>query len=293
MDLGGRFVVKSSPMRSTEVLLEGLAFPEGPRWHDGVLWFSDMHSQRVMTVDLDGNAETIVEVANDPSGLGWLPDGRLLVVSMRDRKLLRLDAGGLREVADLSGIATHHCNDMVVDVRGRAYVGNFGAALDSGAAMIPAAIALVDTDGSVRVAAEDLMFPNGAVITPDGRTFIVGESFAARLTAFDIEDDGSLTNRRLWAQLENALPDGCCLDAEGAIWVASPISAEVLRVREGGEVAERIAVDTQAIACMLGGDDRRTLFVLTAGTLDPAEAAQRRDGRIETVRVDVPGAGLP
>jgi sugar lactone lactonase YvrE len=286
-------VVKSAAMRETEVLLGDLAFPEGPRWRDGKLWFSDMHSQRVMTVGLDCHAEVVVEVPNDPSGLGWLPDGRLLVVSMRDRKLLRLDPDGLVEVADLSGIATWHCNDMVVDARGRAYVGNFGADLESGAAMVPAAIALVEPDGGTRVAAGDLMFPNGMVITPDGRTLIVGESFAARLTAFDIEDDGSLVNRRLWAQLENALPDGCCLDAEGAIWVASPISAEVLRVREGGEVVERIGVDTQAIACMLGGADRRTLFILTAGTLVPAEAAQRRDGRVEIVKVEVPGAGLP
>lgn len=280
-------------MRSTEVLLDGLAFPEGPRWRDGKLWFSDMHSQRVMTVDGAGNAATVVEVPNDPSGLGWLPDGRLLIVSMRDRKLLRLDADGLREVADLGGIATHHCNDMVVDERGRAYVGNFGADFTSGEPMVPAAIALVEPDGTVRVAADALMFPNGAVITPDGRTFIVGESFASRMTAFDIAADGTLVNRRVWAQLENALPDGCCLDAEGAIWVASPISGEVLRVREGGEVTERIAVSTQAIACMLGGDDRRTLFILTAGTLVPDEATQRRDGRIETVRVDIPGAGMP
>ncbi len=280
-------------MRTTEILLDGLAFPEGPRWRDGKLWFSDMHSQRVMTVDLDGRAETVVTVANDPSGLGWLPDGRLLVVSMRDRKLLRLDAGGLVEVADLSGIATYHCNDMVVDSRGRAYVGNFGADFESGEAMVAAAIALVEPDGTVRVAADDLMFPNGMVITPDGKTLIVGESFAARMTAFDIEDDGSLSNRRLWAQLENAVPDGCCLDDEGALWVASPVSAEVLRVRQGGDVVERIAVRTQAIACMLGGEDRRTLFILTAGTLSPAEAKQRRDGRIETVRVETPGAGLP
>jgi len=293
VDRDRAIVVKSAAMRTLEVLLDDLAFPEGPRWRDGKLWFSDMHSQRVMTVDLAGNAEVVVEVPNDPSGLGWLPDGRMLVVSMRDRKLLRLDSTGLFEVADLSGIATWHCNDMVVDARGRAYVGNFGADLESGAAMVPAAIALVEPDGRTRVAAADLMFPNGMVITPDGRTLIVGESFASRMTAFDIEDDGSLVHRRVWAQLENALPDGCCLDAEGAVWVASPISAEVLRVRQGGEVVERIAVSTQAIACMLGGADRRTLFVLTAGTLIPAEAAQRRDGRIEVVKVDIPGAGLP
>lgn len=280
-------------MATTEIILDGLAFPEGPRWRDGLLWFSDMHLQRVMTVDPNGRADVVVEVPNDPSGLGWLPDGRLLVVSMRDRKLLRLDPDGLHEHADLGGIATYHCNDMVVDARGRAYVGNFGADFQGGAPMVPAKLALVEPDGGVRVAADDLMFPNGAVITPDGKTLIVGESFAARMTAFDVAEDGSLGNRRVWAQLENSLPDGCCLDAEGAIWVASPISGEVMRVHEGGRVSRRIEVETQAIACMLGGDDRRTLFVLTAGTLIPEEAARCRDGRIETVRVDVPGAGLP
>jgi len=280
-------------MAATRVILDGLAFPEAPRWRDGVLWFSDMHAQRVMTVDASGRSSTVVEVPNHPSGLGWLPDGRLLVVSMRDRKLLRLDANGLVEHADLSGIATFHCNDMVVDARGRAYVGNFGADFQGGAEMVPAKLALVEADGRVRVVAEDLMFPNGTVITPDGKTLIVGESFAARMTAFDIAGDGSLSNRRVWAQLENALPDGCCLDAEGAIWVASPISGEVLRVHEGGRVSQRIKVDTQAIACMLGGADRKTLFILTAGTLIPEEAAERRDGRIEVVEVDVPGAGLP
>ncbi len=286
-------VLKSRTMSETTVLLDNLAFPEAPRWRDGKLWFSDMHSQRVMTVDLDGNAETVVEVPNDPSGLGWLPDGRLLVVSMRDRKLLRLDPEGLVEVADLSHIATHHCNDMVVDSQGRAYVGNFGADLQSGADMIPAAIARVDPDGTVQVAADNLMFPNGSVITPDGKTLIVGETFAAQMTAFDIAADGSLGNRRVWAKLENAIPDGCCLDADNAIWAASPISSEVVRVHEGGEVSRRIKLDTQGIACMLGGDDRRTLFVLTSSTVVPEEAKERRDGRIEIVEVDVPGAGLP
>lgn len=277
----------------TKVLLDGLVFPEGPRWRDGKLWFSDMHAMRVMTVDPSGRSEVVVEVPECPSGLGWLPDGRLLVVSMNDRKLLRLDPDGLHEVADLGHIATFHCNDMVVDGRGRAYVGNFGFDFAAGEEMTPAAIALVMPDGEVRVAAEELAFPNGTVITPDGKTLIVGETFASRLTAFDIQDDGMLTNRRLWAQLEGAVPDGICLDAEGAVWVASPLSAEVLRVREGGEVMRRIPVSTQAIACMLGGAERRTLFVLTAGTVDPEQAKRDKLGRIETVEVDVPGTGWP
>ena len=280
-------------MKTTDVLLDGLAFPEGPRWHDGKLWFSDMHDQCVKTVDLDGRCAEVVRVANDPSGLGWLPDGRLLVVSMRDRRLLRLDPDGLHELADLSRVAAYHCNDMVTDARGRSYVGNFGFNYEKGEKPRTAAIALVTPEGQVRVAADDLSFPNGTVITPDGRTLIVGESFGSRLTAFDVADDGSLSNRRAWAQLEKAVPDGICLDAEGAIWVASPMSGEVLRVREGGEVTERIRVATQAIACMLGGPSRTTLFVCTSESLKAEDCRARRSAKIEVVEVSVPGAGLP
>ena len=176
----------------TTVLLDGLEFPEGPRWHDGKLWFSDMGTNQVMTVDLDGNAETVVEVQGQPSGLGWLPDERLLVVSMTDRRLLRLDPHGLVEVADLRELASFHCNDMVVDHQGRAYIGNFGYAFsDPSATPKLAEIVLVTPDGDARVVAQEMVFPNGIVITPDGRTLIVAESFAARLTAFDIEPDGS------------------------------------------------------------------------------------------------------
>jgi sugar lactone lactonase YvrE len=276
-----------------EVVLDGLCFPEGPRWHEGKLWFSDMHGHRVMTVGLDGVAQAVVEVPAAPSGLGWLPDGRLLVVSMEDRRLLRLDAGGLTEVADLSRLATFHCNDMVVDAQGRAYVGNFGFDLHAGATPVPAALILVLPDGTARVAAADLMFPNGTVITPDGRTLIVGESFGPRLTAFDVAPNGSLGNRRVWAALASAVPDGICLDADGAIWVASPISAEVLRVREGGTITDRVRVSTQAFACMLGGPQRRHLFICTASGSDPQACRERRDGRIEVVEVEVPGAGWP
>ncbi|TDJ10977.1 MAG: hypothetical protein E2O66_10225 [Deltaproteobacteria bacterium] len=277
---------------SPRMLLDGLRFPEGPRWHEGRLWFSDMHDQKVLAVDLDGQAETVARVEADPSGLGWLPDGRLLVVSMKDRRLLRLDPSGLTEAADLSEIAGFHCNDMVVDAQGRAYVGNFGFDLHSGGDLVAASLALVHPDGRVEQAAQDLLFPNGSVITPEGRTLIIGESFGARLTAFDIADDGSLSNRRIWAQLEKAVPDGICLDAEGGIWVASPISHGVLRVLEGGEVTQRIPVEQQAFACMLGGSDRRTLFICTAADSDPAKTASR-SGRIEIVDVAVPGAGLP
>jgi len=275
------------------VLLDGLRFPEGPRWHEDRLWFSDMHAGVVLAVDLAGRVETIVAVPGEPSGLGWLPDGRLLVVSMQDRRLLRLDPGGLVEVADLSPFASFHCNDMVVDAQGRAYVGNFGFDLHARAPLTPANLVLVHPDGRAELAAKDLLFPNGTVITPDGRTLIVGESFGARLTAFDVAADGRLANRRVWAQLEGgAVPDGICLDAEGAVWLASPTTNEFLRVREGGAVAARLPVDRSAIACMLGGPERRTLFLCTSRAHDPAETGAR-EARIEIVDVDVPGAGRP
>ena len=277
----------------TAVLVDGLVFPECPRWHNGKLWFSDVYAYRVMTVDLKGNTETIVEVPGQPSGLGWLPDGRLLVVSSTDRRLLRLDPGGPLEAANLWDVASFHCNDMVVDRLGKAYIGNFGFDLIDRQPVAPAEIVLVTPDGGVRIVADEMTFPNGTVITPDGHTFIVGETFAQRLTAFDIQPDGSLTGRRIWAELGNVTPDGICLDAENAIWVASPGSSEVLRVREGGEVTHRMKMATPAYACMLGGPKRRILFVCTSGTLHPDEARNQKSGRIETVPVDIPGAGLP
>jgi sugar lactone lactonase YvrE len=277
----------------TRTLVEGLVFPECPRWHNGKLWLSDQHAHKVMTVDLKGNIETIAEVPGQPSGLGWLPDGRLLVVSMTDRCLLRLNGRRLTCVADLKELASFHCNDMVVDPQGRAYVGNFGFDLIARQPFAPAALVLVTPDGNARIVASDLAFPNGTVITPDGRTLIVAETIAQRLTAFDIRPDGSLKRRRIWAQLDQVTPDGICLDADNAIWVASPVGSEVLRVCEGGEVTHRVKVKTQPFACMLGGPDRRTLFVLTAETLHPDEARAKQSGHIETVQVEVPGAGLP
>jgi len=274
--------------------LDRLAFPEAPRWHQGALWFSDFHTQRVQRVGMDGRCETVVEVPGQPSGLGWLPDGRLLVVSMSDRRLLRLDGRTLNVVADLSHLAPFHCNDMVVDARGRAYIGNFGFDLQARQAPKPTGLILVQADGQARVVAQDLHFPNGAAITADGRTLIIGETYASRLTAFDMADDGSLSGRRVWAALDKAAPDGICLDAEGAIWVASPISREVIRVREGGEVTHRIRTPGQAVACMLGGPDRRTLFVLTGKVmLTPEQSRENLSGMIYTVPVAVPGAGLP
>jgi sugar lactone lactonase YvrE len=220
------------------VLYSGGAFLEGPRWRAGKLWFSDMHGGEIMTVDMNGNTERVASVPQRPSGLGWLPDGRMLAVSMIDRKLLRMEAGGLVEHADLSGLAPHECNDMVVDLQGRAYVGHFGFDHFSHAEFQPASLIAIETDGSTRVVADRLRFPNGTVITDDGRTLIVGESYGRCLTAFDVENDGSLSNRRVWADIGMA-PDGICLDAEGCVWVASPTERAVVRVREGGVIASR------------------------------------------------------
>jgi sugar lactone lactonase YvrE len=280
-------------MRTLKVLIDGLAFPEGPRWHDGKLVFSDMHAHQVLAVDTTGKREVICEVPNRPSGLGWLPDGRMLVVSMTDRKLMRLDRDGLRTVADMGKLAPFDCNDMVVDAHGHAYVGNFGFDLHKNETPRSTTLVMVAPDSVTHVVADDMMFPNGMVVTPDRKTLIVGESFGQRLTAFDTNPDGSLTNRRVWAQLDSRVPDGICLDAENAIWVACPTASEVIRVKQGGEVLERIKIETDAFACMLGGIDGRTLFIATAPTSDPEKCRATRGGRIEITQVEVPRAGLP
>jgi sugar lactone lactonase YvrE len=281
--------------RTTTVILDGLVFPEGPRWHDGRLWFSDQHDKRVVAMNTDGTDETIVEVPQQPSGLGWLPDGRLLVVSMLDRMLMRLESDGSLVVhADLSALAPGSCNDMVVDAHGRAYVGNFGFDMYAGAAPKETCVIAVEPDGTARVAADGLGFPNGSVITADGSTLLVGESMASRISAFDIAADGTLDNRRVWATIDHATVDGMCLDAEGAVWAACPFTGRVMRIREGGEVVDEVkGTHPGAFACMLGGDDRSTLYVCTAPTHVPDEARVAHAGRIEAVSVDVPGAGWP
>ncbi len=277
----------------TKILLEDLTFPEGPRWHEGRLWFSDFYALEVIAVDMAGQRETIVKVPGQPSGLGWTPDGRLLVVSMTDRRLLRLDPDGLVEVANLSALANYHCNDMVVDGDGGAYVGNFGFNSHDGSEFKAADLIRVDPDGGVSVAAESLAFPNGSVITPDGGTLIVGETRGNILSAWDRAPDGGLSNRRVWANLGGGFPDGICLDANGAVWVADPRNNETIRVLEGGVVTDRISTgEMGSFACMLGGSKRRTLFICTCLQSGPDTAALR-SGRIETVEVTVPGAGWP
>lgn len=289
------------PDRTPVSLVENLVFPEGPRWHEGRLWFSDMHAKEVVAVGMDGDRETIVQVPQRPSGLGWLPDGRLLIVSMLDRKLLRLDPDGLTEHADLNGLASHNLNDMVVDGQGRAYVGNFGFDPFAGDEPRDAELILVNPDGTARVVADGLRFPNGAVVTPDGATLIVAESYGKRLSAFDIAPDGSLGNRRVWAEVPG-IPDGIALDAEGCVWVAVPFrTAVAVRIAQGGEIKETIEVDAgrPVFACALGGPDRRTLFLAEANGGDPSKIAQAlkdgtgNGGRLRAVAVDVPGAGWP
>lgn len=286
-------------MTAYEVLATDLCFGEGPRWHAGELWFSDMYDHAVKSVDLDGRLTVRVPIDGQSSGLGWLPGGDLVVVSMVDRRVLRWTGSGLEHHADLSDVATFHCNDMVVDAVGRAYVGNFGFDLHAfvearDPAMIRSAdLALVQPDGTVQCAATDLAFPNGTVITPDGNTLVVAETMGSRLTAFDIAADGSLANRRVWAELPGRRPDGICLDADGAIWVANAAAAECVRVAEGGQVIDRVETDQLCFACMLGGPDGTTLFMLTAPSSDPAEVVARRGGRVLVTAAPAPHAGRP
>ena len=285
--------------KNTEVLIEGLTFTEGPRWHDGRLYFSDFFTHRVLAVDTKGNMETIVETPQQPSGLGWSTDGSMLIVSMNDQKLLSFSNGELSEVADLSQLATHFCNDMVVDKKGNAYVGNFGFDLHAGEPIKPTNLILVRPGEEPCVVAENVFFPNGTVITPDDKTLIVGETFASCLTAFDINEDGTLANRRVWADLRSIeegytpVPDGICLDAEGAIWVASPSTNDVIRVQEGGALLDKVEVDRGAFACMLGGENGNTLFISTANDSTEETCLKERSARIEVIDVDVPRAGLP
>ena len=282
--------------------MKGLTFGEGPRWYENKFYFSDFYSHKVYSLDLSGKHEVIVEIPNQPSGLGWTPDGTMLIVSMKDRKLMSLKDGQLKERADLTEFSGFHCNDMVVDIDGNAFIGNFGFNTYDGEEIKPTNLILVRPGEEPVLAADNLFFPNGTVITPDNKTLIVGETYAARLTAFDKSEDGSLSNRRIWADLKvNAeegtvpLPDGMCIDEEGAIWVASPSTAEVIRVHEGGMISERIPVQTNAFACMLGGEDRRTLFICTSNGsgVDPGAALREKSGKIEITQVDVPGCGKP
>ncbi|HVT50176.1 MAG TPA: SMP-30/gluconolactonase/LRE family protein [Dongiaceae bacterium] len=276
--------------RSPSVLLSGLSFPEAPRWHEGVLWFSDFYKHAVQSVDLSGRVEQRAEVPGRPSGIGFTPDGGFLVVSMLDRKVLRFDpAGGSSVHADLGAFAGGPCNDMVVLSSGEAYVGNFGYDKNNGAPLRATCLVHLSAAGEPREVARDLVFPNGMAVSADQRTLLVAETFAGRVTAFDRGRDGSLDNRRVVAAQDGFNPDGLCLDAEGAVWVADATGHRVVRIMPDGSFAEQIGTgERHAFACALGGDDRRTLFICT-NTGAGHQMASKRDGRIEIVGVDTPG----
>ena len=297
--------------RELQTLLGDGAFFESPRWHYGRWWVSDFYRHLVLTADTDGNAREVLEVEAQPSGIGWMPDGSMLVVSMRDHRVLRwTEEDGVSEHADLSEYCGGHLNDMVVDARGRAYVGNFGFDLMGGGDPAPAALVRVDPDGTASVVAEDLLFPNGSVIIPDGQTLIVGETAGARYSAFTIQDDGALTDRRIWAQvaptpelttLAETLgqlqfgPDGCALDAEGHIWAADEVGARCVRLAPGGAIVDEIAAPDglDVFACMLGGDDGRTLLMCAAPDFGEEARSAAHEAVLLTATVDVPRAGLP
>ena len=274
-------------MRTLEPVLEGLKFPEGPRWRDGRLVFSDMLDRRVVATDLSGTAETVGWLDDRPSGLGQLPDGRWIVVAMNTRQVLLLDHLETPSVhADLSGVAPGPCNDMVVDALGRAYV---GVMLES------APILLVTPDGGARIVADGIAGPNGMVITPGGATLIVAETRGQRLLAWTITDDGSLRDQRVWADLGDHSPDGICLDAEGAVWVSAYQQHRFVRVLEGGRITDTIdSGPAWALACALGGDDGRTLLGACAISSREDFQLDRSTGWIAAATVDVPGApGCP
>jgi sugar lactone lactonase YvrE len=281
-------------MAELRTLADGLVFGESPRWRDGRLWVSDMGAGEVVAVDLEGRSEVVAEVPGMPMGSGWLPDGRLLVVSAMDGRLLARAADGtLGTHADLAGLGEHPWSDMVVDGRGNAYVGNLGFDFPEGD-FAPGSLALVTPDGAARPVAGDLAFPNGLAVTPDNATLIVAESYGNRLTAFDVAADGGLANRRVWAELGDGVPDGICLDAEGAVWYGDVPNRRCVRVREGGQVLATVELDRGCFACALGGPDRRTLFLVAAEFSEAAMAGQGpRTGQVLTVAAPAAGVGWP
>ncbi|MGH3679423.1 MAG: SMP-30/gluconolactonase/LRE family protein [Natronosporangium sp.] len=279
-------------MPELSTLTAGLAMGESPRWHDDRLWLSDMGANQVLAIDRAGNQEVVAEIPAMPMGLGWLPDGRMLIVSSLDGRLLRRERdGSLVTHADLTGLASHAWSDMVVDGRGNAYLGNIGFEFPAGE-FAPGTLALVTPDGAARQVADGIAFPNGVAVTPDNSTLILAESYGNHLTAFDIAADGSLSNRRVWADLAGGYPDGICLDAEGTIWYADVPNQRCVRVREGGEVLQTIELDRGCFACALGGEDGRTLF-LTAAQWSDSAGPEGRTGQVLTLPAPAPGAGWP
>ncbi len=285
------------------VAVDGLHFAEGPRWNDGYLWFSDMFGHRVLRHQPGGPTEEVVAVPGDrPSGLGWLPDGRLLVVAMKSRMLLRLDGPGRLAVhADLSDVCRGFANDMVVSADGTAYVGDSGLPeFGQPGERQPGQVLRVRPDGGVSTVADDLAVPNGCALSEDDRTFILVEAHAGRITAFDVSPSGDLIRRRPFAVIQaepgasSVHPDGMCLDAEGAIWVCEITERRVMRIREGGEVVWTIPFRVRTpIACVLGGEDRKSLYVCASGGGGPTDLARSKTGAVVVAAVDIPGAGRP
>ena len=282
--------------RTFASLADGGGFFEGPRWRDGRWWVSDFYRHAVLAIDPDGTTEQVMTVEAQPSGLGWMPDGSLLVVSMKDHRVLRRAPDGTVTIHAEIG---EHCgglaNDIIVAADGRAWVGNFGFDLMAGEPPRPAALVRVDPDGTTAVAADGFAFPNGAVITPDGTMLVVGETTGGRYTAFTITAEGVLTDRRVWATIEGVAPDGCTLDAEGHIWAADALGSRLVRVAADRGVIDEIPVPDGlgVYACMLGGDDGRTLLACCAPDFDEHRRASERAAVLLTTTVDVPHAGLP
>jgi sugar lactone lactonase YvrE len=296
--------------RDVRVVLSGGAFFEGPRWRDGTWWVSDFYRRSVSRVSPDGRETLVTEVEGQPSGLGWLPDGSLVISSMKDRRLLRFADGRLATLADLSEYCGGHLNDLVIDAGGHIFTGDFGMDLMGGGEPRTASLKRVDPDGTVTVVADGLHFPNGSVITPDGATLIVGETLGNRFTAFDLAADGSLTGRRVWAEFapeptgtttEEVIaqlvvaPDGCSLDADGHIWAADAVGGRVVRVAPGGAIVDEIrAPDRLGVyACQLGGDDGRTLLMCAAPDFYEHLRADTREAVLLATEVDVPHDGRP
>jgi sugar lactone lactonase YvrE len=276
-----------------QTLMSGLTFPESPRWQDGRLWFSDWGAHEVIAVDLEGKSEVIARVPSFPMCIDFLPDGRLLIVSASDGLLLRKEPDGpLVTHADLTGLSGHAWNDIVVDGRGNAYVNNIGFDFPGGE-FVPGILALVTPDGSARQVADGVAFPNGMAVTPDNSTLILAESYGSKLTAFDIAPDGSLSNRRVWADVPGGAPDGICLDSENAVWYGDVPNKRCVRVGEGGEVLQTIHLDRGCFACALGGKDKRTLFLVANEWTGPTNMADERRGRVLTAEAPAPGAGWP
>jgi len=279
------------PVTGLRVLLDDRLLVESPRWHDDRLFFSDWVAGEILAVDLNGRSEVVANVDSMPFCIDRLPDGRLIVVS-NSSLLRRENDANLVMHADLSGLSTKPWNDIVIDGRGNIYVNNIGFDF-AGGEFAPGLIALVTPDGSVRQVAEGLAFPNGMAVSPDNRTLVVAESYAGKLTGYEIQADGSLAGGQVWAELgENAAPDGICMDAENAVWYASVPGQHCVRVGQGGEVFESVGVDRGCFACMLGGPDGRTLFVVAAKWPDAMEG-RGRTGRVLTTEVSVPAAGWP